>query len=422
MEDTASRTAPSEDISLYLHIPFCETKCPYCDFNTYAQIENLMAPYNEALVREIDLWGKLLKRPNIGTIFFGGGTPSYLPPDNITTMLEAACSFFRVREDAEVTIEANPGDFNLEGLRQYLHSGVNRLSIGFQTLSNDLLKVLGRRHSAEQALEAYRLARNAGFSNVSIDLMFGLPHQEMEDWKSTLEGVLSLETNHLSLYCLTLEGDTPMESWVKSGKMPEPDEDLAADMYLLAEEMLDNAGFRHYEISNWAMPGFESRHNLTYWRNQPYLGVGPGAHSYLNGRRFYNLKSPREYIKRLRSIHDKSGLTTSELTEEVIRRVPVVQDVETLNPDIEVAETLMMGLRLDEGVSVERFKERFGVRIEEVYRTDIEDLTSLGLVTVESGALRLTPRGRLMGNEVFQRFVDRKSHDSPAYKVASPQT
>ena len=409
MQIAGLTTGLSPGIGLYIHIPFCETKCPYCDFNTYERIEGLMPQYIEALIHEIDLWGETLRHPRVNTLFLGGGTPSYLPSNQITPILEVVRSEFHVEADAEITLEANPGDFSLESLRRYLELGINRISIGFQSLKDELLQLLGRRHSAHEAIEAYRLARKAGFANVNIDLMYGIPYQGLADWGDTLRRTLSLEPDHLSLYCLTLEEGTPMARWVSSGKMPEPDADLAADMYLLAEEMLSDSGFLHYEISNWARPGYESRHNLTYWRNLPYLGVGPGAHSYLAGNRFYNLRSPREYIKRLGKLEGKRPQASSGVVTETVQAVPVVEKVEDIDQGLEIAETLMMGLRLDEGIELQGFSKRFGVELGDVFGSEIKELTSLGLVAIDNGALHLTPRGRLLGNEVFQRFVAKEA-------------
>ena len=278
--DEEKRIPPGE-MGLYIHIPFCHTKCPYCDFNTYARIEPLMPSYMTALESEIRCWGALLGSPRVNTIFFGGGTPSYVPRRAIADILGAAHDAFRVAPDAEVTIEANPGDLLNGDLSPLLDAGVNRLSTGVQSLDDGLLKLMGRRHTSQEAVAAFEEVRRAGFDNVSIDLMYGLPYQSLEQWRETLDKALGLSAEHMSLYCLTLEGGTPMERQVSVGELPEPDPDLAADMYTLAEDSLAIAGYRHYEISNWSRPGLESRHNLTYWLNRPYLGVGPGAHSYL---------------------------------------------------------------------------------------------------------------------------------------------
>ena len=391
-------------LALYVHIPFCETKCPYCDFNTYAGIEGLMPSYVTALRRELAVWGDALGHPGVSTVFFGGGTPSYVPSEDLSLVVGTVGSSFDVAPMAEVTLEANPGDLTASKLTAYLECGVNRLSIGFQSLSDRLLGVLGRRHSASEAVDAYRLAVASGFGNVSIDLIYGLPYQTLEDWKETLEGAVELSPPHISMYCLTLEEGTPMEQQVRSGELPEPDSDLAADMYLAAQDSLGRQGYRHYEISNWARPGFESRHNMTYWRNQSYLGVGPGAHSYLRSFRFSNLRSPREYIRRLPPDFSSQGDRPWVLSREAIKAIPVVEEVEPIDRRLEMAETLMMGLRLDTGVSTDEFARHFGVTPSQAYDGTIDELTSLGLMETVDGWVRLTPRGRLLGNEVFGRF------------------
>lgn len=401
-----SRTPP---IALYIHIPFCETKCPYCDFNTYASIEPLMSGYVAALIREITLWGDLLEHPAVRTVFFGGGTPSYLPSEDIFQIMQAANRSFEIDDDAEVTLESNPGDFTKAKLSAYLESGINRLSIGVQSFDDPLLELLGRRHSAQDAVDAYRMAQDAGFDNISIDLMYGLPKQTLQGWESTLEKALELRPPHISMYCLTLEEGTPLEAWVRLGKMPDPDPDLAADMYEAAQDAMREAGYRHYEISNWALDGLESRHNLIYWRYQPYLGVGPGAHSYLGDIRFANLKQPREYISRLTTDEDgKSSLRVDANNDlkTTINNVPVVDTTEHIDRRLAMAETLMMGLRLDEGISIPDFRARFKQTPSEAYPSIIIDLTDLGLLKTSADRLLLTPRGRMLGNEVFSRFFE----------------
>ena len=397
-------------IALYVHIPFCETKCPYCDFNTYARIESLIPDYVTALRTEIGLWGDVLGHPRVSTVFFGGGTPSYLPSENIRALTDRIGESFAVRSDAEVTLEANPGDTSEARLADYLAAGINRLSIGVQSLDDGLLKLLGRRHSAAMAVEALHAAARAGFDNVSLDLMYGLPHQTLGQWEQTLSAAAGLGPQHVSMYCLTLEGGTPMERQVTARVLPDPDPDLAADMYLMAEDAMGARGYRHYEISNWALPGRESRHNLIYWKNQPYLGVGPGAHSYLEGLRFGNLKSPKEYIRRLapspalpRNRGEEGAL--SPLTE-TIRTMPAVQDVEPIDRRLEMAETMMLGLRLDTGVGVAEFAHRFGAPLSDVYGDTLDALNADGLVETTDVAVTLTDRGRLLGNEVFSRFFE----------------
>ena len=395
---------PTGQIGLYVHIPFCHTKCPYCDFNTYSGIESLIPGYVRALVGEIRCWGALLGAQQVNTIFFGGGTPSYVPRQAITDVLEAVHGAFRIAADAEVTMEANPGDLTDGQASTLRQAGVNRLSIGVQSLDDALLSFLGRRHSAQEAVAAYRKARRDGFNNVSLDFMYGIAHQSLEQWRDTLEQALELSPEHLSLYCLTLEGGTPMERQTRLGEIPEADPDLAADMYLVAEDMLAQAGYRHYEISNWAKPGMESRHNLTYWLNRPYLGVGPGAHSYLGQWRFWNIASPREYIARLGKAAQRQAPAVA-LSSEAIGEIPSVGSVEAIDRRLEMAETMMLGMRLDDGVSLEDFYDRFGESVTSVYGKQVDDLTVLGLIELRDGALRLTSKGRPLGNEVFLRFV-----------------
>ena len=401
---------PSRPEGLYVHIPFCATKCPYCDFNTYAGIEAMMEPYLAALSSEIELWGEVLDGPRLETVFFGGGTPSYLPMGSLDMLLDAIRGSFGLADEVEVTAEANPDDLDEGKLASLLEAGVNRLSIGVQSLDDGLLRVLGRRHSAREAIDAFRAARGAGFDNVSIDLMYGLPDQTLEQWGATLDSALELRPSHISMYCLTLEGGTPMERDAAAGRIPTPDGDLAADMYLAAEVKTAGAGLRHYEISNWAIPGRESRHNLLYWRNRPFLGVGPGAHSYLDGHRFHNIRSPREYIRKLTTGEDPIPPPSFPRRREPnpggrpFDSSPVVEAAEPVDRRLEMAETMMMGLRLDTGVDTAPFTARFGESPAEAYGEVIDELADDGLLETAGGDFVLTPRGRLLGNEVFSRF------------------
>lgn len=406
--------------SLYVHIPFCETKCPYCDFNTYSRIEPMLPSYLEALRLEIEIWGDMLRSPLLSTVFFGGGTPSYIPVEGLNSILNTVASSFNISEGVEITLESNPGDLNESTLRNYLDAGVSRLSIGVQSFNDQMLKLLGRRHTSDQAVQAFEAALKAGFTNVSIDLMYGLPYQTMETWSETLNTVKQLDPHHISLYALTLEEGTPMENWVASGRMTDPDPDLAADMYLLAEDRMDSLGYCHYEISNWSKPGFQSEHNLTYWKNLPYLGVGPGAHSYISDCRFQNIRSPREYITRLEvesrenrgSRYGFSESVSNDLdinydASEVvsfIESVPVVEKMELVDNNLEMAETMMMGLRLSDGINLDNFAYRFGISPDKVYGIIIDQFVSDGLLEIQSGCIRLTGKGRLLGNEVFSSF------------------
>jgi oxygen-independent coproporphyrinogen-3 oxidase len=399
---SASDQLPKESIALYIHIPFCETKCPYCDFNTYASIESLIPTYIDALTTEISLWGTSLGKRSIATIFFGGGTPSYLPPKHIQLLLNTVRSTFSLDPNAEITLESNPGDITEERLNSWNAAGINRLSIGVQSLDDALLKILGRRHTASEAKNAFLLARKAGLKNINLDLMYGLPYQSSTQWQQTLTDILTLKPDHLSIYCLTLEAGTPLEALIQQNAIPDPDPDLAADMYELAELMTEHEGYQQYEISNWALPGYACRHNLVYWRNESYLGVGPGAHSYLSGTRFGNIRSPRRYIQR---VEDWASHTPDSTEAQDSFRFAPIENIEAINPRLEMGESMMLGLRLTEGITEEGFKERFGVPLTEQFGSTIRELIDLGLLQWTTGTLTLTPRGRLLGNEVFHRFL-----------------
>ena len=260
-------------ISLYIHIPFCKTKCFYCDFNTYTKIEVLIPSYIKALESEVYFWSKYLNGTKIKSIFIGGGTPSYIPENYIQQLLNTIFSKFNIKEYSEITLESNPNDLSKKKLNTYKNSGINRISMGVQSFNNLLLQNLGRRHSQENAIESYYLAKEAGFENISIDLMYGLPNQSMHQWEETLSKLLNLKPLHVSMYGLTLEEGTPMNEWVKTGQLTKPDDDLAAEMYIKAEDAMSNNNYAHYEISNWAIPGFESKHNLNYWNT--YQGECP---------------------------------------------------------------------------------------------------------------------------------------------------
>ncbi len=381
-------------ISFYVHIPFCRRKCYYCDFNSYAGLEHLFKPYVKALSREISYLARL-SGPEAGeSLYFGGGTPSLLPSELVRAIVESVRENFGLLPGAEITLEANPGTVDKAFLEALLDIGINRLSLGAQSFNEDELSLLGRIHSPEEIEKAFMEAREAGFRNINLDLIYGLPAQSLDSWRTTLEKALELDPEHLSLYALTLEEGVPLAQKVASGELPAPDEDLAADMYCLAEELLEKAGYEHYEISNWAKPGFACRHNIRYWLNLPYFGFGAGAHSFQWGMRWQNVLDPREYISIL-SAPEATGFPS-----------PVASEVEKITPTIEMAETIFLGLRLvKEGVSFERFYRRFGMDLRELYGSQIEELVELGLLEVDDERIRLSPRGRLLGNEVFQRFV-----------------
>jgi|TARA_B100000809_G_scaffold261776_1_gene311331 oxygen-independent coproporphyrinogen-3 oxidase len=393
-------------MGLYVHVPFCKTKCPYCDFNTYQGIENLMEPFLPALTTEVECWGETLDHPAVKSVFFGGGTPSYLPPGYIEKILASIQESFKVDPAAEITIEANPGDLDEAACAGILAQGVNRLSIGVQSLDNGLLNLLGRRHQASEAVQAFEAARQAGFDNVNLDLMYGLPNQSMDQWRQTLDALAELAPEHISLYALTLEEGTPMHRWAEEGKIPEPDPDLAADMYLYARESLASAGYHHYEISNWSLPGRACEHNVVYWENGPYLGVGPGAHSRLGDYRFWTILSPRDYNNKAAAWADAGVMPVNELVEDALQAVPTLGGWEHLSQEITCSETMFLGLRLLDGLRLSKASARAGVDLAKKFQAPIQECIQLGLLEQDGDCLKLTKPAYLIANQAFTRFLE----------------
>lgn len=393
-----------ESISLYLHIPFCQSKCAYCDFNSYAGLESLIEPYVGALIAEMELWQEPSRDMSVATVFLGGGTPSLLPLPEMERIVAALRPRFRLAADAEFSCEANPGTVDFPYLQGLRSLGVNRLSLGVQSFHDDELATLGRIHTAAQAREAYHTARQAGFDNVNLDLIYGLPRQTMAAWQQTVREAIALQPDHLSLYALSLEEGTPLADAVAHGRLPPPDVDLAADMYLWAEDALAAARYQHYEISNWALPGRPCRHNLTYWLNEPYLGLGAGAHSCFGGFRFANVREPRRYV----ALVEESAKGHGRLAEGLapfLAGLGHIASVEQTTAARTMTETVVLGLRLVEGLPLEEFRRRFGQELMSAYGPQVEELEALGLLQRVDGCLRLTARGRLLGNEAFLRFL-----------------
>ena len=381
-----------ETVSLYVHIPFCHTRCHYCDFNTYAGMLPLREPYVRALLTEIGMAGALTKLPGgkprrSRTIFFGGGTPSLLSVSQVSRILDACYDNFAVDEDAEITLEANPGTLSREQLVGLRAAGVNRLSMGAQSFDAELLKTLGRIHSPKDITQAVRDAQAAGFTSINVDFMFGLPGQTMRHWRETIDRALDLHIEHLSLYSLIIEEGTPFYTWTHEGRITPGDEDLCADMYEYADERLHAAGYVNYEISNWSLPGFQSRHNLTYWHNLPYIGMGAGAYSSFGGRRFSNVREPAEYIRMLKA-----------------QQWPEVES-ETVDKAQAMSETAFLALRTAQGLHLPTFEQRFALPFAQFAGDRLHMVEEAGLLERETEWLRLSKRGRLLGNEVFLRLL-----------------
>jgi len=394
----------TNEIALFVFIPFCKIKCTYCDFNVYAHLSRLMEPYADAVAKEIANYKLQIANDKLArSVYFGGGTPSLMPIAYIEKILRTLTDSFSLNPDAEITLEANPGNVDADQLRALRSLGINRLSLGVQSFDDATLRRLNRGHTIADALQTFDLARRAGFDNISLDFIYGLPLQSLDDWRATLQRALTLQPEHLSLYALKVEEGTGLEYQIKHGKYVKPDDDLAADMYELAEEMLDAAGYEQYEISNWSLENSDqrleiggtvsnlqpptSKHNLTYWHNEPYLGFGAGAHSCFGGERFWNILSPQEYIQR------------------VEQGDSAIAGRESISRELEMAETMILGLRLNEGIVFADFVRRYGVDARERYKRELKEIRELGLIELSEERVRLTPRGRLLSNEVFWRLL-----------------
>jgi oxygen-independent coproporphyrinogen III oxidase len=384
----------SASLSLYLHIPFCRHRCSYCDFNTYTSLNGLQAAYTAALGREIAQIGAGAGRP-VHTIFFGGGTPSIVPHQQIARLLTTARAHFDLQPAAEISLEANPGTVDEPYLAALRAAGVNRLSFGVQSAVASELALLEREHNFAAVVTAVEAARAAGFDNISLDLIYGVPGQTLASWQESLRAALALQPEHMSLYCLTIEPGTPMQRWLHNGRFAPPDPDLAADQYELAGQLLAATGFIHYEISNWAQPGRECEHNLTYWRNHEYLGLGAGAHGHADGVRYQIVKQPRVYIRRL--------------TQPGAVRYPLstaVADHHVLDQAEAMRDTVITQLRLlHEGLDLQRFAVQFGQSLDTAFPDILPSLFEWGLLQELDGRLLLTERGRFLSNQVFYRFM-----------------
>ena len=396
--------------SLYFHIPFCVHRCAYCDFNTYAGQDASMPAYVDALVREIETVARSApERLPVHTIFFGGGTPSLLASDQFDQILQSVQRHFNVlpSDKSETSLEANPGTVTPVSLRDLRRLGFNRISFGVQSAHPDELRQLERIHDFFDVIESVKWARQAGFENLNLDLIYGLPGQTLSRWQESLRRAVELGSEHLSLYALTIEQGTPYGRWAARGLMPVPDPDLAADMYEWSSEYLQGQGYEQYEISNWAKPGYQCRHNLQYWRNLPYLGFGAGAHGCAKGLRISNVLRIKIYIDHLSP--------DPLIPDGLFPLSPATVSQTRLTPRVEMQETLMVGLRLtQEGVSATEFQARFGLELQNVFGKEIDELVGLGLLEWKNpcegseplqGLVCLTQRGRLLGNQVFMRFV-----------------
>jgi oxygen-independent coproporphyrinogen-3 oxidase len=394
-------------LGLYIHIPWCHTRCIYCDFNTYIDGSvSLQTRYHHALLHEIREAGKALGNPILNTIFFGGGTPTTLQPHELIELVDAVRDSFTLVPDAEITTEANPGTLTVDYLRELRQGGINRLSLGVQSFDDTELRFLSRLHDADTARQAVAMARQAGFDNLNLDLIFNLPKQGLTAWQWNIQEALKLVPDHLSIYSLIVEPNTPLHKQVMNGEVVAPDDDVAADMYAYTIDALGEAGYGHYEISNWAIlqgeadwqtPYRAAQHNLIYWRNQPYAGLGAGAFGTVNGQRWGNVKRPQRYIQ-LVEAGTGLGMARDSKTEEAI------------TPEGALSEAMMMGLRLvREGVNGSAFSQYYGIDFESHFASAIARGMERGLLewiaAPDGNRLRLTQAGRFIANEAILPFM-----------------
>ncbi len=380
------------ELGIYIHIPFCKQKCYYCDFVSYSNKCSEVKEYIESLKKEIEEFD--FSNYKVTSIYIGGGTPSYIDSIYIVEILselkeKLKCNLIEFK-DIEITIEVNPGTVDTKKLNDYKKSGINRLSIGLQSTKNDILKKIGRIHTYQEFLEIYKLARETGFKNINIDLMIGIPGQKIGDLKNTLQDIIKLEPEHISVYSLIIEENTPIEKMLENGEIKLPDEDLERNMYWYVKNTLELNGYNHYEISNFAKLGKESRHNLNCWNQEEYIGFGVAAHSYLNDIRFSNTINAEEYIQHI----------------ENNRKEENIQIEESQSLEDKKNEFMMLGFRKIQGVDIARFKEKFIDNPIFLYRENLNKLVEEGLIEVDLNHIKLTNKGIDLANLVFEEFVD----------------
>lgn len=373
--------------AVYIHIPFCTNKCFYCDFNSYVLKDQPVMDYLRALDKEMELTVQANPPGRIKSIFVGGGTPTVLKPDEMEYFLQSVKRHFpEWSDDIEFSMEANPGTTDLEKLSVMCEGGVNRISFGVQAFQNSLLTGIGRIHDTDDVYRSLENARRAGFDNMSIDLMFGLPNQTLDMLAESVDKALELGLPHYSIYSLKVEENTLFHTMYQRNQLPLPDEEDELNMYLLLMERMQAAGYKQYEISNFAKPGFESRHNMTYWRNEDYYGLGAGAHGYIGRQRHVNIKGVNPYNEAA-----NQGLPRLESFE--VSREEAMEDF------------LMVGLRVLDGVSRSRFRQQFGISMEEVFAGPLNKMVGAGLLDSTDDGYKLSSKGILFGNDVFAEFI-----------------
>lgn len=375
----------NKEIGVYVHIPFCKQKCYYCDFVSYCNKDNLIDDYVKAVKKEIRLQNI---QSQITTIYIGGGTPSYIESKYIKEIVEEIKKK-NVAKRMEITIEVNPGTVTKEKLKDYKKCGINRLSIGLQSVQNNILKEIGRIHNFEQFLETYKIAREVGFKNINVDLMLGIPNQRIKDLKESLEAVINLQPEHISVYSLIVEDGTPIANKIQKGELELPNEETERNMYWYVKNTLELNGYKHYEISNFAKKGYESKHNINCWDQKQYFGFGTAAHSYRDITRYSNTEKIEEYIKNIKS----ERLDRNRIIHEIQKEY----DTEK--------EYMLLGLRKMDGVKISEFKLKFGNNPIYLFRNELKKLTDEKLISVDEDNIRLTNKGIDLANLVWEEFI-----------------
>lgn len=377
-----------EELGIYIHIPFCKQKCFYCDFCSFANKNEMQEKYVEAVINEIkNITHK--KKYTVTTIYLGGGTPSILNPEYIKNILQEIKSSFKILDDAEITIEINPGTVNEEKLKRYKEYGINRLSIGLQSANDKILKNIGRIHDYKQFEETFFFARKCGFKNINVDLMIGLPTQAIEDVKQTLEKIIQKNPEHISVYSLIIEEGTIIEKLINENKLQLPDEETERIMYWTVVNELKENGYNQYEISNFSKKTYESKHNTNCWKQKQYIGLGTSAHSYLNKKRYSNTNNIEEYIKNIQESNISKNITIhEEQTEE-----------STMN------EYMLLGLRMIQGININEFKQKFKIDPTIKYKEILEKLQKENLIQITKTSIKLTKQGIDFGNIVWEEFI-----------------
>jgi oxygen-independent coproporphyrinogen-3 oxidase len=387
-----------KDIGIYVHIPFCKQKCYYCDFISYANKKNLIDRYVNVLIKEIidvaegnrmDYENNLDSLFNVNTIYIGGGTPSFIDSKYIVKILNTIKQYFKLSNNIEITLEVNPGTLDEKKLKNYFEAGVNRLSIGLQTTNDELLKEIGRIHTYNDFINTYSLARKVGFKNINADLIIGLPKQTIEDVEKSVNSLIKLGLEHLSVYSLILEEGTVLEEKVRSGKLNLPEDEEERNMYWKVKKILEKNSYKHYEISNFAKNGYESKHNLDCWNQKEYIGFGASAHSYTNGVRYSNIDNLEKYIENYENDKEVDNF--------------VFHEKQTHN--MKVKEYMMLGLRKIDGVCIQDFKEKFAANPIYVFKEELEKLVNEELIEIDGDYIKLTNKGIDLANLVWEEFV-----------------